>query len=170
MEFLENPCPSSNSSSVEFSSLRSLEDSIRHRTPKSTLTSKIRHTRTLDPAKQPTFIRFIRSNTHVNTVLSDFDAIQSDYIPDLAVLKGKAAIPNPATLAITNNKELLHEFIKVREATDYELLEDNTLAKSNDFIKSLCYIKVAISELCRIVLDHTFGSTHVGGPRVLTWQ
>ena len=151
MEFLENPCPSSNSSSVEFSSLRSLEDSIRHRTPKSTLTSKIRHTRTLDPAKQPTFIRFIRSNTHVNTVLSDFDAIQSDYIPDLAVLKGKATIPNPATLAITNNKELLHEFIKVREATDYELLEDNTLAKSNDFIKSLWYIKVAISELCRIV-------------------
>ena len=151
MEFLENPCPSSNSSSVVFSSLRSPEDSLRYQTPKSTFKSRIKYARTQDLGGQPSFIKFIRANTHINTVFSDFSGSRSDYIPDLEVFKDPKSRLSSEALSLTSNKELLNDFIKIREATDYELIEDKPLAKANDFIKSLYYIKASISELCRIV-------------------
>lgn len=166
------PLSSSNSSSSEnFSSINPTDSYMPRRAPQHSLKPKLSHVKSMKESNQPTFIRFIRANTSINTVLSDFGDHKS-YIPKLSKLtasqktknfkntenNSKKNPQNPEN-ELKKNKELLYDFIKVREATGYELVNEKKLANYSGLIKAIFYIKVSISELCRLISTNVIFET-----------
>lgn len=111
--------------------------------------------------KNPTFVRFVRSDTHVNTNISDFEYNRLKSIPDLEALKPIKSTKNIESDPDHDKKELLKDFIKVREATDYEILEERNYRKANPYIKPFIRIKIAFSELCFIICKNSIFETFI---------
>lgn len=106
----------------------------------------------------PSYFRLIRMNTQLHTKFGGNSYCIEDPLNDLnlSVFKDKQAkIFKTSSSSTDELRELLKDYIKVRESTRYELIDDKIqITYSEDIrkmISGLLYIKNAISELSELI-------------------
>ena len=151
MEESKSLSSSSSSSSLSLSSISIPESSAM---PGVLKTPKFKHLRTMQVEKDPTFVRFIRANTQINTHVSALGDFKIFDYPDVAILKSDKNKGKNENKLDDDKKELLQNFIKIREATDYEIIEKKKIIKKNEFLRAFFLIKTSISELSRIIIKN----------------
>ena len=129
--------------------------------PKQLKRVTIRNSLIMKKEKKPSFERFLRANTRINTNMTEQGNNQF-LIPDLEILNPKKnSSKGKFEDSFDKKKELLQNYIKVRETTPYEIIEEKSFKNFEYLIKGLLNIKVAVSELCRVIIKNTIFETFI---------
>ena len=111
------------------------------------------------PYEFPSFIRLLRLNTRINTKFTDISAFprwDNNYSYDIEQLKSNSNDLDAQEFDTEKNKtELLKDYIKVREPTRFENIEENhpinNSHKYSDIAAAIFTIAGAISELSELI-------------------
>ena len=109
--------------------------------------------------KNPSYVKFMRLNSRVNTRLSEINSnseIDMVLLYDLDVFNPqRPAMEIPEEIAEETKKELLKDYIKIREKTRYETIDElydsSSQVNSIEIYNAVLTIKASISELSELI-------------------